>query len=92
MFHVNLYQIMVHSLQVMNLLTLPKNVGFKHITSSPHYPRSNGLAESSVKGVKGLMKKGLDRQEDWHQSLMIYRSAPLQNGLYPAIAFAEVKI
>ena len=34
-----------------------KEWGFQHTTSSPHYPRSNGLAESSVKVVKGLMKK-----------------------------------
>ena len=31
--------------------------GFHHITSSSHYPRSNGLAESSVKVVKNLMRK-----------------------------------
>lgn len=34
-----------------------KEWGFQHTTSSPHYPRSSGLAESSVKVVKGLMKK-----------------------------------
>lgn len=62
----------------------PKEWRFKHITSSPHYPRSNGLAESSVKVVKDLMKKALDGKEDFHQSLMIYRSAPLQNFLPPA--------
>ena len=61
-----------------------KECGFQHITSSPHYPRSNGLAESSVKVFKGLMKKAHDGKEDFHHSLMIYRSAPLQNGLSPA--------
>ena len=61
-----------------------KEWGFQHTTSSPHYPRSNGLAESSVKVVKGLMKKAQDGKADFHQSLMIYRSAPLQNGLSPA--------
>lgn len=60
-----------------------KEWGFQHITS-PHYPRSNGLAESSVKVVKGLMNKAGDGKEDFHHSLMIYRSAPLQNGLSPA--------
>uniref|UniRef100_A0AAR2M2X3 Reverse transcriptase zinc-binding domain-containing protein n=1 Tax=Pygocentrus nattereri TaxID=42514 RepID=A0AAR2M2X3_PYGNA len=45
---------------------------------------SNGLAESSVKVVKGLMKKAHDGKEDFHHSPMIYRSAPLQNSLSPA--------
>lgn len=57
--------------------------GFKHSTSSPTYPKSNGLAESSVKTVKGLMKKAEDR-DDFQKSLLIYRSTPLQNGLSPA--------
>ncbi|XP_055731765.1 metaxin-1-like [Salvelinus fontinalis] len=58
--------------------------GFQHNTSSPNYPRSNGLAESLVKIVKGLMKKAHDGKEDFLKNLMIYRSAPLQNGLSPA--------
>ncbi|CAL9699730.1 unnamed protein product [Knipowitschia caucasica] len=57
--------------------------GFGHTTSSPTYPKSNGLAESSVKIVKGLMKKAVDR-DDFQKSLLIYRSTPLQNGLSPA--------
>lgn len=60
-----------------------KEWGFQHTTSSPTYPRSNGLAESSVKIVKGLMKKSEDR-DDFQKSLLIYRSAPLENGLSPA--------
>lgn len=34
-----------------------KEWGFLYITPSPHYPKSNGLAESSVKVVKNLLKK-----------------------------------
>ena len=47
--------------------------GFEHITSSPHYPRSNGLAERIVKTIKSLMKKSTDL----NLLLLSYRSAPL---------------
>ncbi len=60
-----------------------KEWGFQHTTSSPNYPRSNRLAESSVKIVKALMKKSRDGKTDFHQSLMIYSSAPHQKGLSP---------
>lgn len=60
-----------------------KDWGFQHITSSPTYLKSNGLAESSVKTVKSMMKKAQDR-DDFQKSLLIYWSAPLQNGLSPA--------
>ena len=35
-------------------------MGFKIITSSPRYPRSNGQAESGVKIAKNILKKGCD--------------------------------
>ena len=57
--------------------------GFKHSTSSPTYPKSNGLAECSVKIIKNMMKKAVDKG-DFQRSLLIYRSTPLENGLSPA--------
>nr|XP_054602637.1 uncharacterized protein K02A2.6-like [Nothobranchius furzeri] len=63
--------------------TFAKEWGFQHSTSSPIYPKSNGLAESSVKIIKTLMKKAQDR-EDFQKSLLIYRSTPLQNGMSAA--------
>ena len=48
--------------------------GFTHITSSPHYPRSNGLAERTVQTVKSLMAKSTDL----NLALLSYRSTPLQ--------------
>ena len=56
-----------------------KDWKFEHITSSPHYPQSNGLAESSVKTVKRIIQKG-----DMYKGLLAYRSTPLGNGLSPA--------
>lgn len=60
-----------------------KEWGFQHTTSSPAYPKSNGLAESSVKTVKNLLRKS-QTYDVLQKSLLIYRSAPLQNGLSPA--------
>ncbi|UYV85035.1 K02A2.6-like [Cordylochernes scorpioides] len=55
-------------------------VGFRHITSSPKHPQSNGQAEAAVKIVKNLMKKNKDPV----LALMECRATPLANGLSPA--------
>jgi len=46
---------------------------FQHITSSPHYPQSNGLAERTVKTMKGLLKHTTDS----YMALLSYQSTPL---------------
>ena len=48
--------------------------GFKHQTSSPHFPQSNGQVERAVQTIKKLLKKS----DDLFLSLMIYRSTPLK--------------
>ena len=58
-----------------------KDWQFRHVTSSPHYPRSNGLAEITVKTIKAMIKKS---SQDFHKGLLAYRSTPLQSGLFPA--------
>ena len=52
-----------------------------HITSSSHYPQSNGLAEKYVQIVKNLFHKAKEEGKDLYQCLMIYRNTPLSGTL-----------
>ena len=55
-----------------------QNWEFKHTTSSPGYPKSNGKAESAVKVVKTLMKKAADAKTDFWLALLEYRNTPTE--------------
>ena len=54
-----------------------KQYGFKHVTSSPEYPQSNGKAEKAVQIVKRLLKKAKENYEDPYLALLNYRTSPL---------------
>ena len=55
----------------------------QHTTSSPRYPRSNGLAESMVKSVKKTIKKCVRSKQDIYMGLLILRNSPLNCGSSP---------
>ena len=50
--------------------------GFQHTTSSPYYPQSNGLAESSVKRAKLLLEKTKREGSDLYRNLLNIRNVP----------------
>ncbi|XP_056891953.1 uncharacterized protein K02A2.6-like isoform X2 [Takifugu flavidus] len=64
--------------------TFAKEWEFTHITSSPYYPRSNGLAEKAVHIAKSLMEKAKADKRDPYLSLLEYRNTPVDNFKSPA--------
>lgn len=64
--------------------------GVRHVTSSPHYPQSNGFAEASVKAMKKLVKHCWDtragdvNQDKWAKGLLQWRKTPRSDGHSPA--------
>ena len=55
--------------------------GFDHITSSPGFPQSNGLAERMVQTVKNTLKKSKDSGSDPYLALLCLRSTPIDGSL-----------
>ena len=64
-----------------------KEWDFKLTTSSPHYPKSNGMAERTVQTVKKLLKKALANDEDPYLALLAYQPTPGVNNT-PSSAYS----
>ena len=57
---------------------------FKHTTSSPGYPRSNGLAERTVQSVKNLLSNTLSSQQDPYLAILESSNIPVDELASPA--------
>lgn len=55
---------------------------FEHVTSSPYYSRSNGLAERNVQTVKKLMEKAQSDGTDPYLALLNFRNTPVSGESY----------
>ena len=60
---------------------LLQSMSVNHLTSSPHYPQSNGLAEKYVGIIKNLFYKAKEEGQSPYTALMVYRNTPLNGTL-----------
>ncbi|EZA47538.1 hypothetical protein X777_16207 [Ooceraea biroi] len=67
-------------LKTREFINFTNKFNFTHITSSPHYPKSNGFIEVMVK----TMKLSLEKTGDMHLFFMEYRLTPLECGFTPS--------
>ncbi|KAL5014582.1 hypothetical protein ScPMuIL_008852 [Solemya velum] len=58
-----------------------KEWDFQHVTSSPRYPKSNGLAEKTVQTMKNIIRKCCAAGDDVQLGLLAYRTTKLDIGL-----------
>ena len=64
-----------------NLKQLMTEYQVNHITCSPHYPQSNGLAENYIQIIKNFFHKAKEEEQDLYKCLMTYRNTPLSSTL-----------
>ena len=60
-----------------------------HITSSTHYPQSNGLAEKFVQTVKSLFHNAREEGVVLYKALMIYQNTPLTSNMQSLIQILQ---
>ena len=54
---------------------------FDHVTSSPHFPQSNGLIERQVQTMKYTVKKTAMARSNPQKALLTFRSTPVDSHL-----------
>ena len=68
-----------------------KSYNVNRITSSPHYPQSNGLAEKYVQIVKSLFCKAKEKGKDFYKCLMINHSTLFTGSLQSPLQVLQGK-
>ena len=58
-----------------------KDWGIKHVTSSPHYPKSNGFIERHVRHIKSIVKKSVEQKDNLQMALLQARATPIDSKL-----------
>ena len=61
-----------------------------HITSSPHYPQSNGFAEALLGISKKFMEKSIKDGKPWNYGLLQYRVTPLLSTIPSPLEASQV--
>ena len=86
-----LCQIMVPATWLKSTKTM-QEYKVNHITSSPHYPQSNGLAKKFVQIVKNLFYKAREEGADLYKALMIYYNMPLTSNLQSPVQILQNRV
>ena len=60
-----------------------KQWDFKHNSSSPHYPKSNGQIERTIQTIKKTLKKAFKSNDDTYLALSALRTSPGPNNNTP---------
>lgn len=55
--------------------------GFRHVNSSPHYPRSNEFVERQIQTIKNTFRKAKRANEDVELALLVLRTTPIDQKL-----------
>lgn len=63
--------------------------GFTHVTSSPHYPHSNGFIESQVKSVKWTFEKVTKSKESLYLATLFLMFTPIDSKLPSPAEFLQ---
>ena len=66
---------------MQNIQKFTADWGIRHVTSSPHYPKSNGFIERHVRHIKSIAKKTLKQGGDIQVALLQVKATPIDSKL-----------